>query len=917
MKIGDFKTYLFNASQELSLISSVLQKNNSIIEEKNKILPISKYPFIDGLTLSGDIKDGVKKKFSNKARDTKSILLSLISVVDVSTNKRHHILSAELEGETVRSFFINYDFLARHCRLSRVFLANISKLNSINRVIVSLTDEIRAHVNNVSVNRNQVSEQSDLELAIEKLKNMIDCAYSPSYKIDHEYFLFSVDNIRFRFVSDYLKSTNRYLSGSRLAFNFYDSVYNRDPKKVRDQFSLVKYQPAKTFSDSQNHAFNTMDRAINLVIGAGGAGKTYMAKILAEMSLELNAILRAQGIDEGVPFLYTTFSKGSLEQFLRYCSNGVMRNKYSFTSLIYTRDKNVIVGRKASLSSSCDKSRYQRVEQYLNKIDVSSIITSILNRNTTNRATTDYLDYVFATNEIEFVQKYMNFLNESYEEPSFFTKLCCSLGLKDEKKVFVPDEIINGLTNTGRAFPQAIVNSNIPSVVSVVKNKYLKNSNIYEKKFAELDADDERMNGNTTYNGIEFGSEDTKVTLEDIIYYLEKFPSQQNISRQAEYKDLLDEIEKAIESNSPINFYKKVKLKNGKTGIQPDEYKARLFTELFPISADLVTNVTDLDIYFEKVVADEAVLIPGLFTPMLLEKANSIIAMGDINQLELELNLQGNLSDQVEAIHKNDPKVEVRDQMIPMAYPLTYGDGGQMSLFAHLKKMIDEDSALKILVDNYRCRKDIFDLTHIIEDKYKEYITRYKAINNISNDSFIKFFNSDDYVYTYGGVEKIASPFLFISDTPNKYRFVEQLLEENQVATESVFIIVPFKEHINTVKAMLTNKEIVVDTLENLQGRDAQIVIYDSFIDENIGDEYKELTFQKFNLTVTRARNLFIFIGSYKTCFNLNISDRSDDASRIINKVFREGGVDFAMLQADLALNKDSGVQTLLEDNKN
>ena len=102
MKIGDFKTYLFNASQELSLISSVLQKNNSVIEEKNKILLIPKYPFIDGLTLNGDIKDGVRKKFSNKARDTKSILLSLVSVVDISTNKRHHVLSAELEGESVR-----------------------------------------------------------------------------------------------------------------------------------------------------------------------------------------------------------------------------------------------------------------------------------------------------------------------------------------------------------------------------------------------------------------------------------------------------------------------------------------------------------------------------------------------------------------------------------------------------------------------------------------------------------------------------------------------------------------------------------------------------------------------------------------------------------------------------------------------
>ena len=98
---------------------------------------------------------------------------------------------------------------------------------------------------------------------------------------------------------------------------------------------------------------------------------------------------------------------------------------------------------------------------------------------------------------------------------------------------------------------------------------------------------------------------------------------------------------------------------------------------------------------------------------------------------------------------------------------------------------------------------------------------------------------------------------------------------------------------------MLKNKEITVDVLENLQGRDAEVVIYDSFIERNISDEYRELTIQKFNLTVTRAKNLFIFIGDFQTCWKLNLSDRSDEATEIIRKFFREKTVPVSLLSID------------------
>lgn len=893
MKLGEFKSYLYNATEELKRVSSILQKSNSVIEDSNKLLSITRYPFIQNVSLSGEVKEAIRKKFSERARETRSTLLSLVSVVDViDSGKHHHVLSAEIYNEEVREVYINYDFLSQYLKLSGMFLSELSKTSSIERIVGMLTDELRNKTTSTPFNYNALGARSEgLELAIERLKAMISAVYGTQYKVDSEYFLFSVDNVRFKFASDYMGADNNFQTGSRLAYNFYQTVMNRDLQAIQKQSALVKYVPNKSFSTSQTNAFLTMNKAINIVIGAGGSGKTFMAKTLCENALELNAVLRSQNFEDCAPILYTTFSKGSLTQFLKYCQNGnTLNSKLSILPLVFTRTKEVIREKLAVLSESCDTNRYHKIDAILKNINVSVLANTLETQARVNEETSEYLDYVFASKDLQYVDSYVEFLKSKNVSRSFFTELMIAWGFKEQERYKVPSDIMQGLFTCGRPFPAQVLESQIDDVVNAVTNKYLKNSALFEEKFEDnFFKRTYDLQNVSVYNGLNYGKE-SQITFEDVIYYLKHYPVMQNNAKQDIYRELLTQMLDAVENNKAIDFYKKVELKNGKTSRQPDIVKMRAFCDLFPISADLVTNITDLDVYFERIIADEAVLIPGIFTSVLLAKANAITALGDINQLELNLNLQGDVQHQVAAIHASDPK----------PYPLSYSEAGnQVSLFYHLKRMINENDSLKVLVDNFRCRKEIFELSQIIQDKYTEYIQRYKAINNITGNDFIKFYNDSTDIYRFGDTEEIRSPFLFISESPQKYAIVEELLEENDVAIENVFIVVPFKEQINIVKSMLKNKEITVDVLENLQGRDAEVVIYDSFIERNISDEYRELTIQKFNLTVTRAKNLFIFIGDFQTCWKLNLSDRSDEATEIIRKFFREKTVPVSLLSID------------------
>ena len=373
----------------------------------------------------------------------------------------------------------------------------------------------------------------------------------------------------------------------------------------------------------------------------------------------------------------------------------------------------------------------------------------------------------------------------------------------------------------------------------------MKNHEVAEQKFKELYS---RVNSVsrpiTSFGGIDYENMDN-LKPEDVLFYLKYYPLRQSVDKQDKYRELLIQIQTDIKEGRAINFYKNVRLKSGKTSCQPDLEKISLFCDLFPL------------------------------------------AMGDINQLELDLNLVGDLPSTLSTIHSTDPK----------PYCLTYSLGGdQISIFNHLKRSIDEESSLKILVDNYRCRKEIFELSQIIQNKYTEYIEKYKTLNNIEGGNFIKYFNNSAPIYSYKEVMSVNEAFVFVDSTPDRYQIIESFIAENNIAPANVFIIVPFRNYINVVKSMLKNQEIIVDTLENIQGRDAEIVIYDSFLDSIIGDEYREITNPKFNLTITRAKNLFVFMGSEDVCFNQKLDDRNEEAADVIKKFFRNPQVQICKL---------------------
>ena len=893
MELNQHKSYLFNGMEELKKVSSFLQKNNSQISDRNKLLSFSKYPFMTGFSLSLEIKEKIRKKINDQTKDSGSLMLSLISVVDGVSNTRHHIVSVELINEEVIGFYVNYSFLSNYMRVPRISLNEVTRFSSIERVISNLTSELAKK--NQSYSPSEVNDSVGLDTACERLKRTINAVYNGTFLSDSEFFLFTIDDVRFKFASDYMSVDNHYYSGSTLLYNFNRGVYERgsainnqnpDVATIKNQKALTKYTHDAIFSQSQKNAFMQMNNAVNLVIGAGGSGKTYMAKIICEKSLELNAILHAQKSKVLAPMLYTTFSKGSLAQFLSYCKNGD-NPKNSMIPLIFSRNEACVKNRLAILNESCDISRYSYIENKLANINLGSLTHNLQEETESYAKVSSFLEYVIMSRDLPSVEAYTKYIEENKKSVGFLEELLVKFGIKPEAEIKIPSDIMQGLYNTGKTFPSNVLNKNADKTLQNIKNVYMKNHDVAEQKFKELYS---RINSVsrpiTSFGGIDYENMDN-LKPEDVLFYLKYYPLRQSVDKQDKYRELLIQIQTDIKEGRAINFYKNVRLKSGKTSCQPDLEKISLFCDLFPLSADIVTNITDLDIYFDKAIVDEAVLVPGIFTHMILGKTNSIIAMGDINQLELDLNLVGDLPSTLSTIHSTDPK----------PYCLTYSLGGdQISIFNHLKRSIDEETSLKILVDNYRCRKEIFELSQIIQNKYTEYIEKYKTLNNIEGGNFIKYFNNSAPIYSYKEVMSVNEAFVFVDSTPDRYQIIEGFIAENNIAPANVFIIVPFRNYINVVKSMLKNQEIIVDTLENIQGRDAEIVIYDSFLDSIIGDEYREITNQKFNLTITRAKNLFVFMGSEDVCFNQKLDDRNEEAADVIKKFFRNPQVQICKL---------------------
>ena len=268
MELNQHKSYLFNGMEELKKVSSFLQKNNSQISDRNKLLSFSKYPFMTGFSLSSEIKEKIRKKINDRTKDSGSLMLSLISVVDGVSNTRHHIVSVELINEEVIGFYVNYSFLSNYMRVPRMSLNEVTRFSSIERVISNLTTELAKK--NQSYSPSEVNDSVGLDTACERLKRTINAVYNGTFLSDSEFFLFTIDDIRFKFASDYMSVDNHYYSGSTLLYNFNRGVYERgsainnqnpDVATIKNQKALTKYTHDAIFSQSQKNAFMQMNNA--------------------------------------------------------------------------------------------------------------------------------------------------------------------------------------------------------------------------------------------------------------------------------------------------------------------------------------------------------------------------------------------------------------------------------------------------------------------------------------------------------------------------------------------------------------------------------------------------------------------------------------------------------------------------------
>lgn len=886
MNLSEQKTYLFNNKEELKLVSSVLQKTNSIIDESNTNHVINSYPFIDGLVLTKDVKERMAKSFSKKSRDTSSFLMSLVSVTHAKTGQKYHIISVELtEDETIGNFYINYDFLKDNFKINSGIIGYLIREKNLENILYTLSTAIKRDAQMFSNNTlSSKVEQGNLKYNIETLRSIIQQTYI-NYRVDDAYYIFNIDDVKFKFASDYISADNHYYSGSILLYNFQKDKFDK-ADRVDPFNSIIKYSVVDNVSKSQRNALADMNKSMQVVVGAGGSGKTYLCKIIAEKAIELNAILCANDAGVRAPLMYCTHSAGSLSQFLKYCSNNDLSSDgRSFTSLIYSRNLQKVKDKMQIFNNNIDKSRILKVKDFLKKTEVFGLANRLKENNDSQTKMEEYLAYIFMSRDLDNVTNYVKFLEEHKQKPSIIESILLKLGLKEEPRIVVDRDIISSLYTTDKVFASNVLNSKVQKVIDTVNNVYLKNSDVGNRFFDKMY--EEKMRDSSEpyiFEGIDYLN--TDITLEDVIYFLNYYPATQR-EKYNDYMALLRELYECIESNKAISFYKVEKLKNGRTGLKFDKDKAALFYELFPITADLVTNTTDIDVFFERVLVDEAVLVPGIFTSLILAKTNNIIALGDINQLHLDLNLPENLFNQIEKLRSTDPK----------PYQLTFGpDKTQMSFYNHIKRSIDEDTGLKVLVDNYRCRREIFELSMKMLNEYKPYIQRYKKINSITGDDFARHFNDTQKYYKFRDEIEVYTPFMFINYTEKRYDLLMEFLNENAIPLDDVMIVVPGVEHIAKVKQKLVNKEITVDVLKNIQGRDASVVIYDSFINEIYNAEFTGLNLQEFNLIITRTKDLFVFMGNEYVLFDVNIDGRTDEASEVVKRFFRNNDVSITKL---------------------
>jgi len=848
--IKDVKLAINNGIREILDVGFAIERSNSAIIKENIVNSYASFPFEDDsnefkIKLLDKIKEDIQTKFPIGNKDGQSLIISLLSLYNENKDRRDHIISIEIENHEIVGYFINTVFLEEELHMSRLFT---DKLKSFPNLSESLNTLILMFLNRTDQYYKQRYSKDNYEeysvyKKIEMLKDITNTIYgSISYSIDEQYYLFFTDDLNIKSsMYNYYKDEDNINYINSFLYNIYSS--NVDGKKIELGNAILNFKDSSLISESQKYALQDIEKQISIIIGQGGSGKTHLASNIIEKYLYIKALGTLSKTK--VNTLYTTYSKYSLEQFLLYSKD--------FKNLIYVNNKEHIQAKIASLNKQIDMDRYNNVLNKLSNQNIDAVFAKYNEQDRIdNLITKIYPDVLDSLNYSKII-KYLKYINENYEEYNIIDKILLALNIKKDSPIHIPNNLVKPLVNNEINVPEKLKNDDIPRTIANIKKRDLVKQKKLVKQFSSIDLSPNLIPP--------LSFEELDIPLEDIIYFLTHQPIVDNPDLKSDYISALQGL------------------------LNKEDMNIELVEDLFPVFSGLITDITQFNMQFRQTIVDESVLVPGYFFPLIINKGKNIIAMGDINQLSLNQNFYPNVSTIVDKIYgkKTSFKLSIDDSY------------NQQSFFGHINKLSNRDDMF-LLTDNFRCNKEIYRLSKEITkgiDGYDSFLGKYIEKHNIeaNKDNLTKHFSDDGDIYHYGE-EKFTTPFVFVdSNDKNKYENILSLIGQNRINRNDIMVITPFKAQINIIKQQIGDN-ILVDIIENVQGIEKKVIIFDWDVKNVNNDSFKYLDIKKFNLILLRAKNLFITLGDKNFLFNDQIENIEGNGYTIVNKFIRNSNID-------------------------
>lgn len=850
--IKDVKQSINNGIKEIIDVGLAIERSNSAIIKSNIVNSYATFPFEEStneykIKLNKDIRDDIQAKFPLGNKDGQSLILSLLSIQDENKGVQNHIISIEIEKHEICGYFVNSVYLEENLNMSKLFT---DKLKQFTNLAESLNTLILMFINRVDYSfRNRYAKDNYEEYSvfkkIEMIKDLLNTIYgsTENYTIDEQYYLFFTDDVNIKSsLYNYYKEEENMNYVNTFLYKLYEA--NLDGKKVALGKTPVNFLDNKLISESQKYALKDLDKQISTIIGQGGSGKTHLASNIMKKYLHIKAIGTLSKIK--VNTLYTTYSKYSLEQFLLYSKD--------FKDLIYINNPEHIQRKISILNESIDMGRYNSVKDKLKNTNLSNLFDKYSSQDKKENIFRNIYPNVLDTITYGKILKYLKYLNSSHETYGLFDKILFALNLKKESPLHVPNNLSKPLINQGIKVSEKLMNDEILITVNNIKKTYLNKQKRLEKDFQEKMVLNNESNPPLTF-------EELNIPLEDIVYYLKYQPIVDNPHLKNDYIGALQS------------------LLNG------NDMNIELIEDLFPVFSGLITDITKFNMQFRQTIVDESVLVPGYFMPLIVNKSENIIAMGDINQLSLNQNFYPNINTIIDKIYGAGKGIKLS---IDDSY-------SQQSFFGHISNITNRDDMF-LLTDNFRCNKEIFRLSKEITkgiDSYDSFLGKYIEKHNINanKDNLTKHFLDDGDIFNYGE-EKFSTPFVFVdSGNKNRYENILSLIAQNRINRNDVMVITPFKDKIKLIKKMIGDN-ILVDIIENVQGIEKKVIIFDWDVKNVNDDAFRYLDIKKFNLILLRAKNLFITIGNKNFLFNDQIENIDGNGYTIVNKFIRNNSID-------------------------